>query len=210
MSARARGFIEAWHPRLPRGGSCSAGSNRFSMNMSSCCLCCGRFWPASARRGSAHKRPSGRASVERSRASLEITWAMTTLTALTSGVSAITCCSCRYAEAFRMPATATSAHSNTNDFRTCWAARLATKARGPADRWRRAAVVARAGAQAKAREAQRHAARRSNRLIRENERPPQGDWNHGGGLLIRVFKGNTQDVRYAMRPTRSTRCCCCA
>ena len=87
--------------RVPRGGSCSAGSNRFSMNMSSCCLCCGRFWPASARRGSAHKRPSGRASVECSRASLEITWAMTTLTALTSGVRAITCCSCLMAGTLR-------------------------------------------------------------------------------------------------------------
>jgi bifunctional DNA primase/polymerase-like protein len=29
-----------------------------------------------------------------------------------------------------------------------------------------------------------------------------------GGLLTRVFRGNTLDVRYAMRPTRSTRCCC--
>ena len=212
MSARARGFIEAWHPRAERWELLCRIKQVLDeyvellplLRPILACLCSTgqrSQTPLWARLGRVLARLTrdymGDDHVDSAYEWSESDYLLLVLDG-------------RYAEAFRMPATATSAHSNRNDFRTCWAARLATKARGPADRWRRAAVVARAGAQAKAREAQRHAARRSNRLIRENERPPQGDWNHGGGLLSRVFKGNTLDVRYAMRPTRSTRCCCCA
>jgi hypothetical protein len=64
--------------------------------------------------------PSGRASVERSRASLEIHGDDHVDSAYewSEGDYLLHVLHGRYAEAFRIPATATSALSNGNDFRT--------------------------------------------------------------------------------------------